>query len=114
LGGGGRSFPGAIWYFTLSGQQYPTINVTEADGELWRLTNASGSLSYDLQLTDTATQMPMMMQLVSVDGVSIDIPPGTPIGTVPARRPAASRCRPATVDAFSSGCRTPPIRTSSA
>ncbi len=81
-GGGGGYFPGAVWYFTVSGELYPTINVTEADGELWRLTNASGSLSYDLQLTDNATQMPMMMQLVSVDGVSIDIPPGTPLGTV--------------------------------
>jgi L-ascorbate oxidase len=80
--GGGGFFPGAVWYFTVSGQQYPTINVTEADGELWRLTNASGSLSYDLQLTNNATQTPMMMQLVSVDGVSIDIPPGTPFGTV--------------------------------
>jgi L-ascorbate oxidase len=81
-GGGGGSFPGAVWYFTISGQQYPTINVSEADGELWRLTNASGSVSYHLQLTNDATQTPMMMQLVSVDGVSIDIPPGTPIGTV--------------------------------
>jgi L-ascorbate oxidase len=80
--GGGGFFPGAVWYFTVSGQQHPTINVTEADGELWRLTNASGSVSYDLQLTNNATQTPMMMQLVSVDGVSIDIPPGTPFGTV--------------------------------
>jgi L-ascorbate oxidase len=81
-GSGGGIFPGAVWYFTVSGQQYPTINVTEADGELWRFTNASGSLSYDLQLTDNATKTPMVMQLVSVDGVSIDIPPGTPVGTV--------------------------------
>jgi FtsP/CotA-like multicopper oxidase with cupredoxin domain len=89
--GGGGYFPGAVWYFTVSGQQYPTINVTEADGELWRFTNASGSLSYDLQLTDNATQAPMIMQLVSVDGVSIDIPPGTPVGTV--ARAAGARFR---------------------
>ena len=81
-GNGTGYYPGAVWYFTVSGEQYPTINVTEADGELWRLTNASGSLSYHLQLTNNATQTPMMMQLVSVDGVSIDIPPGTPFGTV--------------------------------
>ena len=80
--GGGGYFPGAVWYFTVSGELYPTINVTAADGELWRLTNASASVSYHLQLTDNATQTPMMMQLVSVDGVSIDIPPGTPLGTV--------------------------------
>jgi L-ascorbate oxidase len=81
-GGGGGVFPGAVWYFTVSGELHPTINVTEAEGELWRLTNASGSLSYHLQLTDNTTQTPMMLQLVSVDGVSIDIQPGTPLGTV--------------------------------
>ena len=51
-------------------------------GELWRLTNASGSLSYRLQLADDATQQPIVMQLIAVDGVSISLPQDTPIGTV--------------------------------
>jgi L-ascorbate oxidase len=75
-------YTGGRWYFTINGRQYPTINITEANGELWRLTNASGSLTYDLQLVDSATQTPMMMQLVSVDGVSIDVPPATMLGNM--------------------------------
>jgi FtsP/CotA-like multicopper oxidase with cupredoxin domain len=80
-GEGGNNYVGGTWFFTVSGQQFPTIQMTEPDGEIWRLTNASGSLSYDLQLIDDATQAPMVMQLVSVDGVSIDIPPSTALGT---------------------------------
>ena len=53
-GSGSGNFPGGVWYFTVNGQQYPTINVTEADGELWRLTNASGAVTYDLQLLNNS------------------------------------------------------------
>jgi L-ascorbate oxidase len=77
----GNNYVGGTWFFTVSGQQFPTIKMTEPDGEIWRLTNASGSLSYDLQLINDATQAPMVMQLVSVDGVSIDVPPATALGT---------------------------------
>jgi FtsP/CotA-like multicopper oxidase with cupredoxin domain len=80
-GDGGNNYTGGTWFFTVSGQQFPTVRMTEPDGEIWRLTNASGSLSYDLQLINDATQAPMVMQLVSVDGVSIDIPPSTALGT---------------------------------
>ncbi|WP_084143778.1 multicopper oxidase domain-containing protein [Methylocapsa acidiphila] len=79
---GGNNYVGGRWFFTVSGQVFPTLRVTNPDGELWRLTNASGSVSYDLQLTDDWTQRPMVMQLVSVDGVSIDVPPATALGTV--------------------------------
>jgi len=78
----GNNYAGGRWYFTVSGQQYPSISVTNPDGEIWRLTNASGSLSYDLQLVDDAAQTPMVMQLVAVDGVSVHLPQDTPIGTV--------------------------------
>ena len=79
---GGNNYTGGSWFFTVSGQAYPTIRMTEPDGELWRLTNASGSASYDLQLVDDASAKPMIMQLVSVDGVSIDVPPATALGTM--------------------------------
>ena len=78
----GNDYTGGKWYFTVSGQQYPTIRVTDPDGEIWRLTNASGSLSYDLQLVDDAAHKPIVMQLVAVDGVSVHLPQDTPIGTV--------------------------------
>ena len=77
---GGNDYTGGTWFFTVSGQQYPTITLSEPDGEMWRLTNASGSLSYDLQLMNNVTAAPMVMQLVSVDGVSINVPPGTSLG----------------------------------
>jgi L-ascorbate oxidase len=77
---GGNDYTGGTWFFTVSGQQYPTITLNESDGEMWRLTNASGSLSYDLQLMNNVTGAPMVMQLVSVDGVSINVPPGSSLG----------------------------------
>jgi FtsP/CotA-like multicopper oxidase with cupredoxin domain len=77
---GGNDYTGGTWFFTVSGQQYPTITLNEQDGEMWRLTNASGSLSYDLQLMNNVTGAAMVMQLVSVDGVSINVPPGSSLG----------------------------------
>jgi L-ascorbate oxidase len=80
-GDGGNDYTGGTWFFTVSGQPFPAIQMTEPDGEIWRLTNASGSLSYDLQLINDATRAPMVMQLISIDGVSIDVPPSTALGT---------------------------------
>jgi FtsP/CotA-like multicopper oxidase with cupredoxin domain len=79
---GGNNFTGGKWYFTVSGQQYPTIRMTNPDGEVWRLTNASGSLSYDLQLINDADRKPMVMQLLAVDGVSVHLPQDTPMGSM--------------------------------
>ncbi len=78
----GNNYTGGKWYFTVSGQQYPTIRVINPDGEIWRVTNASGSVSYDLQLVDDASHKPMVMQLVAVDGVSVHLPQDTPMDTV--------------------------------
>lgn len=80
--GSGNSFVNSRWYFTINGQVFPRIRVSSRDGEIWRLTNASAQVSYQLQLLDNATNSPMLMQLVAIDGVSISIPPGTPPGTV--------------------------------
>ncbi len=79
-GDGGNDYTGGKWFFTVGGQQFPTITLDKPDGEMWRFTNASGSLSYDLQLTNNVTGAPMVMQLISVDGVSINVPPGTSLG----------------------------------
>jgi FtsP/CotA-like multicopper oxidase with cupredoxin domain len=78
----GNNFIGSRWYFTVNGQVFPTIPVTSAEGEIWRLTNASGQFSYMLALLDDATKKPIPMQLVAIDGVSITVPPGTPARTV--------------------------------
>ncbi len=55
--------------------------MTDPDGEIWRLTNASGSLSYDLHLINDADRTPMIMQLLAVDGVSVHLPQNTPMAT---------------------------------
>ena len=74
-------YTGGRWYFTVNGEPYPMIRMTDPDGEVWRLTNASGNASYDLHLINDADGTPMMMQLISVDGVSVHLPQNTPIGT---------------------------------
>jgi FtsP/CotA-like multicopper oxidase with cupredoxin domain len=95
----GNNYTGGKWYFTVSGQQFPTVRMTNPDGEIWRLTNASGSLSYDLQLANDATGAPMTMQLISVDGVSVHLPQDTPAGatvTMSGGRFKIVPCAPAT------------------
>lgn len=79
-GDDGNNFAGGQWYFTVNGQQYPTIRITDPDGEIWRLTNASGSVSYNLQLVGDADHAPMVMQLLAVDGTSLSLPQDTPSG----------------------------------
>ena len=79
---GGSNFTGGKWFFTVSGRTFPSINLSDPDGEVWRLTNASGSLSYHLQLSDDTAQKPMIMQLISVDGVSVSLPQDTTMDTM--------------------------------
>ncbi len=67
----GGVVPGA-WYFTLNGQTYPNVTLSSS-GEIWRLTNASPGMTYDLRLHDTAQDRDIMMQVLAVDGVSIDV-----------------------------------------
>lgn len=77
---GGASYAGGRWYFTVSGQHYPTLTLNEAGGEIWRLINASGGATYDLQLVDGATKAPMPIQLVSAEGAKLAIAPETAVG----------------------------------
>ena len=79
---GGSNFVGGKWFFTINGRLYPKVTVTDPDGEVWRLTNASGSLSYDLRLIEDASQKPMIMQLIAVDGVSVSLPQDTTLNTM--------------------------------
>src|SRR4051794_15507241 len=78
----GSDFTGGKWYFTVSGQQFPTIPVTDPDGEIWRIASAAGSLSYDLQLVDDASHQPMVVQLIAIDGVAVHLPQDTPMGAM--------------------------------
>src|SRR5262249_2055717 len=58
------------------------IRITDPDGEIWRLTNASGSVSYDLQLSNDADHKLLVMQLLAVDGTSVSLPQDTPPGKI--------------------------------
>jgi FtsP/CotA-like multicopper oxidase with cupredoxin domain len=65
------------WFFTINGQQYPTIPIVAPKGEIWRITNASASITYNLALWNAAQARNMIMQLVAIDGVSISPDPAT-------------------------------------
>ncbi len=68
---GGPDYQGGQWFFTLNGQLYPTLPVTSPAGEIWRITNTSGSATYNLNLFSPAQNRNMIMQVVASDGVSI-------------------------------------------
>jgi L-ascorbate oxidase len=80
-GSGGNNYTGAKWYMTVNGQQFPTIPVTAPDGEIWRLGTGGGSFSWDLQLVNDATQTPMTVQLIAIDGVAVHLPQDTTTGS---------------------------------
>jgi len=74
--GGGGNFAGGRWYFTLNGQPFPRVPITAPGGEIWRIVNTSGSVAYDLDLWNPEQGKDMVMQVLSVDGVSVSPPQG--------------------------------------
>jgi FtsP/CotA-like multicopper oxidase with cupredoxin domain len=80
--GGGNNYTGGKWYMTVNGQQFPTIAVTEPDGEIWRVGTGAGSVSWDLQLVNDATQTTMTVQLIAIDGVAVHLPQDTTTGSM--------------------------------
>jgi len=80
--GTGNNFIHSRWYFTINGQVFPTVRITSPNGEIWRITNASGQFSYLLNLSDDSNGKSIPMQLIAIDGVSIKVPAGTPANTV--------------------------------
>lgn len=69
-------YRGGKWFVTLNGQVYPTVRVKAPGGEIWRLTNESGSATYDLQLWNPDQKRNMRFQVLSLDGVSVNLTPG--------------------------------------
>jgi L-ascorbate oxidase len=66
-------YTGGRWFFTINGQQNPTLTVGSANGQLWRIVNTSASTTYRLNLWDPASQRQMLMRVISIDGVSINV-----------------------------------------
>jgi FtsP/CotA-like multicopper oxidase with cupredoxin domain len=81
-GSGGNNYIGGNWYMTVNGQQFPSIPVAEADGEIWRVATGAGSFSWNLQLVDDATQNSMTVQLIAIDGVAVHLPQDTTTGAM--------------------------------
>jgi L-ascorbate oxidase len=73
----GPDYTNGHWYFTLNGQRFPTLPVRSSAGEIWRITNSSGSATYDLTLWNPAQNRDMLVQVLSMDGVSVSLPAGT-------------------------------------
>ncbi len=72
---GGGDYTGGKWFFSVNGQVYPTVTLAQG-GEIWRITHASGSRSYELAINDDATGQPRPFQVLAIDGVSIDASAG--------------------------------------
>ena len=64
-------YTGGSWFHTVNGQVFPTVNVGD-NGEIWRILNSSASRSYELSLGGDATGQPVLMQVLAIDGVTID------------------------------------------
>jgi FtsP/CotA-like multicopper oxidase with cupredoxin domain len=75
---GDDNFTGGVWYSTVNGIQFPTIPITNPDGEIWRLGTGAGSVSWDLRLVNDQTGKPMPVQLIAIDGVAVSVPGAVP------------------------------------
>jgi L-ascorbate oxidase len=65
-------YTGGRWFFPLNGQPYPTMKMTSAFGEIWRITSASASTSFDLHLTNAKQKRDMLFQVLAIDGIAVD------------------------------------------
>ena len=72
-----NDYTGGMWYFPVSGRIYPTIAVNRPKGELWSISNNAASATHRLELRSDKGGYAMLMQLISVDGISAYLPPGT-------------------------------------
>jgi L-ascorbate oxidase len=64
-------YTGGTWFHTVNGQVFPSIAVGP-HGDVWRFLNSSGSRSYEVTLGGNQTGAPVLMQVISIDGVTID------------------------------------------
>jgi FtsP/CotA-like multicopper oxidase with cupredoxin domain len=68
---GDAQHAGGHWFHTINGQLYPSIDVG-GNGAIWRIVNAAGSRSYDLSLAPDGGGEPVPLQVLSIDGITID------------------------------------------
>jgi L-ascorbate oxidase len=68
----GAPATGGRWFFTINGQVFPTLTIGAPAGQLLRIVNSSSDAIYDLNIWNAAENRSMLMQVVAIDGVSID------------------------------------------
>ncbi|RPH70500.1 MAG: hypothetical protein EHM78_11225 [Myxococcaceae bacterium] len=83
--GSGPLYQGGTWAFTLNGQLHPEISITDPRGEVWRILNASANVTYWLAVQEEESGAELPVQVLSVDGVSLDIPPGSTLAELQAK-----------------------------
>jgi FtsP/CotA-like multicopper oxidase with cupredoxin domain len=66
-----NQYAGGRHYYTINGQQFPSIDVDTSKGEIWRLTNASSNIIYNLGLFGAAAKSNIVVQVLSIDGVAV-------------------------------------------
>ncbi len=81
--GGPSDYSGGTWVHTVNGQVYPGISVG-ASGDLWRIVNASATSSYALSLVDAASSQPLPLQIIAIDGVTINAKRGDSLAQIAA------------------------------
>jgi L-ascorbate oxidase len=77
--GAGTDYTGGKWFFTVNGLVYPTLNVDQKNGEVWRLLNGSATRAYDLTIQNDKNRAPVYFQVISLDGVALAPTAGTDV-----------------------------------
>jgi L-ascorbate oxidase len=70
-GDANAGYGGGHWFHTINGQVYPDIAVN-GHGAVWRIVNSAGSRSYDLSLPPEGDGNEVPLQVLSIDGITID------------------------------------------
>ena len=77
--GTGTDYTGGKWFFTVNGLVYPSLNVDQKNGEVWRLLNGSATRAYDLTIKNDKNHAPVLFQVISLDGVALAPTAGTDV-----------------------------------
>jgi L-ascorbate oxidase len=77
--GAGTDYTGGKWFFTVNGTVYPTLDIDQKNGEVWRLLNGSATRAYDLIIKDDRNHAPVLFQVISLDGVALAPTAGTDV-----------------------------------
>ncbi|HXS77233.1 MAG TPA: multicopper oxidase domain-containing protein [Terracidiphilus sp.] len=73
------NYIGGKWFFTVNGLVYPTLNIDQKNGEVWRLLNGSATRAYDLTIKNDKNHAPVLFQVISLDGVALAPTAGTDV-----------------------------------